>query len=121
MLPTPCCAGKLALDLSYALKRVIRGLASNRFVFTSISHQFNLWNVCCRASARQGYAALLSALLACIPAINVCHVTEFMAEALKVHGDKGQQVCAIQQARVVFVSICVLCDGSSRMGRTVIP
>jgi hypothetical protein len=45
-----------------------------------------------RASARQGYAALLSALLACVPAINVCHVTEFMAEALKVHGDKGQQV-----------------------------
>ena len=48
-----------------------------------------------RVSARQGYAALLSALLACISAINVCHVTEFMAEALKVHGDKGQQVLPV--------------------------
>jgi hypothetical protein len=61
-----------------------------------------------RASARQGYAALLSAILACIPAINVCHVTEFMAEALKVHGDKGQQVFAVC-LKFFDVHLCFFC------------
>lgn len=76
-------------------------------------------NMCCRASARQGYAALLSALLACVPAINVCHVTEFMAEALKVQGEKGQQVCAFEIC--VFFRIGFLfCVFSSHIDRTAI-